>query len=1214
MADYGNEVTLSDGRSISSLRVVDLKQELKKYGLSIAGSKSQLIERLKAQIELEEMKQAPVCEGGPNQGIVDDESVASNSFIQQYLKQQQELLKQRHAREVPTEDSVIPEGLTNQVEELNQSLSHSQSEEAEKVDDEREEKNGKDQPGKEAKPVTEEHSSGSRMSRRSRRQSAQQEEKEDRNAEVEQERKRSHRKRLKSRDSEQGNDDGMSHDRRLADEKNEDMKVTDGMDEETKPASEQDKDSKQPEKPAETDSPTNNDVTAVASADQEKESNEGEAPSAAQAEDAHEDSREEETEKSVEETSDRGSRAECEVESQPVRQGEVEQKRDVSRAEEPSEEKTDADQSTVAVPSQKEQKLEVVTDGRSETGHEICDEQAKSMPKEQGEQISDVVKDGHSEDEKMDTAPPVSEPAHREQRSETNVQMETGGNQEPEVEPGVESRDGNLRDRRDAAEDNSDQKEKKESPPQQHQESNNQRRVKLNRSGDLSRARGREVEKPDWKSEETGATVAENVEGLEKAKEESGSDALVERGSDSNVSPRKRPAWEKEEEDAINDESDMSSKRRKAEADGGDDVKPEQIPLEEEGGVPKEDKSSASGEMGKGEGRTAATSNTTETEDGEIKEEGEGTEEVAVEGAAKEERDAKEEKTEDQVPKVEQRSRVRPIITSSAPVKTKRDSFTSKDKAGDKDQGQEGSSDVKATSPAQASAPPVKKRRWGTTKKTSDDLGKNTNVNISTQLLKGIIPDIKVPPSEVLALEQEDELMDVEEAAGETQKGREVEKKIETEPAEEEPASNEPPKRKFIRQTITAPGAPADEESDIDYEDDEMAVRKVKQKGEGEEEGREEAEGEDESSDSSSSSSSGSDSDEDDEDGKEEGSGGEDGQKKKKKKAKKEAAVAKEAEKEGKPETKVVKMQRLKTAVRTVIDEPVRQTQREPSPSKRPESKIVHVINLVRPFTLVQLKELLGRYGTLTEGGFWINNIKSHCYATYETTEGAVACRASLHGTTWPSSNPKTLRIEFADQNELNRHMGVAVQKEEARAEPSPERTPAPVRGDRISAQDRERDAEQERRTRERERERERARKEREWDRGKERSQSRERRRRQRSQERRERHEEAKKEVEEPPAKLLDDLFRKTKATPCIYWLPLTEDMIVEREKQRAQRDQRREERAQQRKLQEEEERREMQRDRRGEKERERERPRGARYRSRSRDRRSRSRSRGRRR
>ena len=36
--------------------------------------------------------------------------------------------------------------------------------------------------------------------------------------------------------------------------------------------------------------------------------------------------------------------------------------------------------------------------------------------------------------------------------------------------------------------------------------------------------------------------------------------------------------------------------------------------------------------------------------------------------------------------------------------------------------------------------------------------------------------------------------------------------------------------------------------------------------------------------------------------------------------------------------------------------------------------------NLVRPFTLNQLKDLLGKHGTLVEGGFWIDKIKSHCY------------------------------------------------------------------------------------------------------------------------------------------------------------------------------------------------------------------------------------------
>ena len=36
----------------------------------------------------------------------------------------------------------------------------------------------------------------------------------------------------------------------------------------------------------------------------------------------------------------------------------------------------------------------------------------------------------------------------------------------------------------------------------------------------------------------------------------------------------------------------------------------------------------------------------------------------------------------------------------------------------------------------------------------------------------------------------------------------------------------------------------------------------------------------------------------------------------------------------------------------------------------------------------------------------------------------------------------------------------------------------------------------------------------------------------------------AEKVAEDPPAKLLDDLFRKTKAAPCIYWLPLTDEQV----------------------------------------------------------------------
>lgn len=50
----------------------------------------------------------------------------------------------------------------------------------------------------------------------------------------------------------------------------------------------------------------------------------------------------------------------------------------------------------------------------------------------------------------------------------------------------------------------------------------------------------------------------------------------------------------------------------------------------------------------------------------------------------------------------------------------------------------------------------------------------------------------------------------------------------------------------------------------------------------------------------------------------------------------------------------------------------------------------------------------------------------------------------------------------------------------------------------------------------------------------------------------------------------LDDLFRKTKAVPCIYWLPLTESQIADRERERRQRQLEREQRR--RELEKEEE------------------------------------------
>lgn len=101
-------------------------------------------------------------------------------------------------------------------------------------------------------------------------------------------------------------------------------------------------------------------------------------------------------------------------------------------------------------------------------------------------------------------------------------------------------------------------------------------------------------------------------------------------------------------------------------------------------------------------------------------------------------------------------------------------------------------------------------------------------------------------------------------------------------------------------------------------------------------------------------------------------------------------------------------------------EEPSNVKSRSPSPARNAVSNIVHVRNLVRPFTVLQLKELLGRNGNLIEDQFWIDSIKSHCYATYETEEYAMEARKALHGKKWPSSNPKILQVDYATTEEVS--------------------------------------------------------------------------------------------------------------------------------------------------------------------------------------------------
>ncbi|XP_069355618.1 apoptotic chromatin condensation inducer in the nucleus [Maniola hyperantus] len=94
---------------------------------------------------------------------------------------------------------------------------------------------------------------------------------------------------------------------------------------------------------------------------------------------------------------------------------------------------------------------------------------------------------------------------------------------------------------------------------------------------------------------------------------------------------------------------------------------------------------------------------------------------------------------------------------------------------------------------------------------------------------------------------------------------------------------------------------------------------------------------------------------------------------------------------------------------------------RPPSPPRHKQSSILYITNLVRPFTLPQLKNLLQRTGRIVDNGFWIDRIKSKCYVKYETEDQAVETRHALHGVTWPVSNPKTLHVDFSTQEEFDK-------------------------------------------------------------------------------------------------------------------------------------------------------------------------------------------------
>ncbi|CAG9865497.1 unnamed protein product [Phyllotreta striolata] len=278
------------------------------------------------------------------------------------------------------------------------------------------------------------------------------------------------------------------------------------------------------------------------------------------------------------------------------------------------------------------------------------------------------------------------------------------------------------------------------------------------------------------------------------------------------------------------------------------------------------------------------------------------------------------------------------------------------------------------------------------------------------------------------------------------------------------------------------------------------------------------------------------------------------------KKSEEEEAKSDEAsEKEQSEEDESQEEQKIKTNANiialnrkiSIVDDTAAKLRPPPSPAKNPTSAILYITNLVRPFTIKQLRELLERTGKIKEDGFWTDRIKSKCYAHYECIEEAEATRNALHGIFWPVGNGKQLTIDYATEEEME-----VAKNPVPPPVVVPEKLPdkenrEPDLMTNKHREDQEGDFEQEERKNDSGRE---------WDKHKEehrrrhsRSRSRERARKHshRSYTPEEHRKRQKMNDDSVPQKLMDDLFLKTKAMPSIYWQPLSPQEIATKQQQR---------------------------------------------------------------
>ncbi|CAN6711461.1 unnamed protein product [Malus baccata var. baccata] len=86
-------------------------------------------------------------------------------------------------------------------------------------------------------------------------------------------------------------------------------------------------------------------------------------------------------------------------------------------------------------------------------------------------------------------------------------------------------------------------------------------------------------------------------------------------------------------------------------------------------------------------------------------------------------------------------------------------------------------------------------------------------------------------------------------------------------------------------------------------------------------------------------------------------------------------------------------------------------------PSQKAPTNSLRIDHFLRPFTLKAVQELLGKTGSVTD--FWMDHIKTHCYVTYSSVEEALETRNAVYNLQWPPNGGRLLAVEFVDPQEV---------------------------------------------------------------------------------------------------------------------------------------------------------------------------------------------------